>query len=189
MRPGRAGRGAGQRKPKMGDATVVLTPDGSIQHAMVGAVLRWGLLRGPDPDPVPLEGNFLTRGVRAELLVGAGQWAALGSDTNRKVRVVSNRVAEVGSSSIMRETLVASDDDGTPVARVFFTTTHCDAAGTRSLPLPDDVVRGLRAAGAAATGPRTPWRPAPVNLDPLSPLLPTTLTPTAAIRWARSGGE
>ena len=62
----------------MGDATVVLTPDGSIQHAIVGAAFRWGLLRGPDPDRVPLEGNFLTRAGWAELLVGAEQWAALG---------------------------------------------------------------------------------------------------------------
>jgi len=93
--------------------------------------MRFALLRGSDPEPVQLNGVFLTRAVTVDFLVGVADWVSL-----------------IGNKS-------------KPILRVMFTITHCDPAGTRAVPMASDVVTKLEDAGAKPLSKRSAWISAP----------------------------
>eukprot|EP01045_Picozoa_sp_COSAG04_P003739 COSAG04_NODE_155_length_22379_cov_5.613707_7_plen_252_part_00 len=132
---------------------------------MVGSALHWATMRGSTPEAVALGDmdhgggdRFLTRGARLEFLIGAEAWTKL---LYEPVSVASNRVAEVGRSSLTRETLLVSGAGATPILRVHFTVTHVDATGSRSEPMAEADIAALRAAGAGDAPAREPWERAP----------------------------
>ena len=137
------------RTTKSAHGTIAFFPDVTGRHSMVAAALKWAPMAGPDAEPVDTStiGRFMTRAVCIDFLVGPKEWRQL---LYTRVRVRSNRIIEVGNSSIVRESVIVSPDS--PILAVRFTTTHVGSTGLKSEPIPADAIQTLLGAGAVRKG-------------------------------------
>jgi len=140
-----------RRPTKSAHGTIAFFPDVTGRHSMVAAALKWAPMAGPDPEPLDTStiGRFMTRAVCIDFLVGPKEWRQL---LYTPVRVRSNRIIQVGNSSIVRESVIVGPNG--PILAVRFTTTHVGSTGLKSEPIPADAIQALLGGGAVRVGAR-----------------------------------
>ena len=96
-----------RRPTKSAHGTIAFFPDVTGRHSMVAAALKWAPMAGPDPEPLDTStiGRVMTRAVCIDFLVGPKEWRQL---LYTPVRVRSNRIIQVGNSSIVRDSFLTN---------------------------------------------------------------------------------